>query len=96
MNHTPGPWTIDQYGHVYGPWTQSEDKQVYVQQHIAQCNGMGKNPADIKLVAAAPELLAACEAVLDAMTDPNFDDHFDGAKLELMLQNVVDKARGEG
>jgi len=48
------------------------------------------------MTAAAPELLAACEAVLDAMTDPNFDDHFDGAKLELMLQNVVDKARGEG
>jgi hypothetical protein len=40
-------------------------------------------------------VLAACEAVLDAMTDPNFDDHFDGAKLELMLQSVVDKARGE-
>lgn len=48
------------------------------------------------LFAAAPDLLDACEAVLDAMTDPNFDDYFDGAKLELMLQAVVDKARGEG
>jgi hypothetical protein len=56
----------------------------------------GVPEANAALIAASPDLLAACEAVLDAMTDPNFDDHFDGAKLELMLQNVVDKARGEG
>jgi hypothetical protein len=46
------------------------------------------------MTAAAPDLLAACEAVLASINDPNFDDYFDGARIEVMLKKAIDKAKG--
>lgn len=64
--HTPGPWKWDysnsevegDCGHVI-PWSlDSDDCHVLVPQ---QTCWIDVNPADARLIAAAPELLAACK-----------------------------------
>lgn len=72
MSHTPGPWEI---GHqakvaVYG----YEDLGGEYSHHrtcVAHCNHTGDVPAGVdeanaRLIAAAPELLAACKLALGA------------------------------
>ena len=67
--HTPGPWFIDQFGHVYG-WTEGKridsggtqkDSVVLVDNRYSQATRHDK-----MLIAAAPELLAALEMVEEA------------------------------
>ncbi len=58
MQHTPGPWAADQFGLV----TAGKNRL-----HIAQAmtTGMGKAAdANAALIAAAPELLKALEAIV--------------------------------
>ena len=61
--HTPGPWHDDGY-RIYGP-TEEEDKRrgrmIVEYKHVDDFND-----ADAALIAAAPDLLAACKAVLAA------------------------------
>ena len=55
--HTPGPWW-DESGviHAKGPrWTPEDHSCVHVASHI-------ENEADGALIAASPDLLAACKA----------------------------------
>lgn len=62
--HTPGPWFIDQFGHVYG-WTEGrridsggtqKDSVVLVDNRYSQAARHDK-----MLISSAPELLAALE-----------------------------------
>jgi hypothetical protein len=52
MNHTPGPWEYDGKFRVGIP-------------HKDGWTGFRTNPNDARLIAAAPELLAACKAVAE-------------------------------
>ena len=57
--HTPGPWQI------------ADGRYIQADEHggiIARCHGT--NPADIQLIAAAPELLAALQAVSAILDQP--------------------------
>jgi hypothetical protein len=53
--YTPGPWTVDSYGSE--PAIRLDGGAVVVPQV------WGAGIHDARLIAAAPELLAACEAV---------------------------------
>lgn len=62
--HTPGPWQI----------ADGESRRVYLINHGRDAVGETvyietRNPADAKLIAAAPDLLEALESMLDAFTD---------------------------
>lgn len=71
-SHTPGPWTIDAY---------AEGKHDYLvthssgglRSHIARlydsalCNEHGATEANARLIAAAPDLLAACRLAMATM-----------------------------
>ena len=57
--HTPGPWTI----------ANGEDRRVYLINHGRDAVGETvytdtRNPADARLIAAAPDLLAALKGIL--------------------------------
>lgn len=67
MNHTPGPWhfTANMYGinnkRVYGV----EDKNSPFPEGVANCGfGIGSE-ANARLIAAAPELLQACQEFVE-------------------------------
>ncbi len=53
---TPGPWEWDSDGHIYRePWTEDADPAVCkVNIHVSG------GEANAQLIAAAPDLLAAC------------------------------------
>jgi len=107
MNHTPGPWLtgnritpINHPGHVeYDVWS----KDTY--------EGTGWHPkvgtvllyhtkqaeADARLIAAAPDLLAACRAALEYVTEQN--ERLDGpmsmpTPLEEQLDAAIAAAEG--
>lgn len=62
---TPGPWSLDQYHNVVG----TDGQEIRAIGLVLTSGGEAK--ANSCLISAAPELLAACAALLryDGMTD---------------------------
>lgn len=59
--HTPGPWTIREH--------PNSGAGVYIEPGIGEVYGAGRIPAaNARLIAAAPELLEAMNAALDALS----------------------------
>ena len=93
--HTPSPWDF----HTTSAGTHAvtaDDRQI----HIATFGWSGSSDTDTSvangvLAAAAPDLLAACEAMLDA-SDGAFED-CDCGECETVRQATaaIAKARGE-
>ena len=74
--HTAGPWRTFNGTDVY-----PDDNDTEATRHIADCSMAGviggdEQLANARLVAAAPDLLAACQAVLDEFPA------FDGKRIE--------------
>jgi hypothetical protein len=80
MKHTPGPWVLERMrlpprardrrcGFVVNGPDLTDDLPVRVCDLRAPrgMDGFGEAEANAHLIAAAPELLAACEAALNAM-----------------------------
>lgn len=112
--HTPGPW---EYGGVAGI-TTTFDREVNIYPPDASLTGgyqysgpiavvaVGEDAggeANARLVAAAPDLLAACEAVIEAVGNPHSltllaNLHGPGGLAECimrLLQPAVAMAKGE-
>lgn len=108
--HTPGPWIVgtetrdDEICTIHGvPRQPSEDGKgqgwVYVHYnrviggdwHYA---GEDEQMANARLIAAAPELLEACEAVLKA-TDPQVVHNVGAGSARDLALAAIAKARGE-
>ena len=64
--HTPGPWRIDEWGDIVAGL-----RDIAETAHIWNDGGDDTLPemrrANARLIAAAPDLLAACKALLDAI-----------------------------
>ena len=71
MTHTPGKWKVSRHG-SYGPFIETDkyddpeygaaSHDIGIERHsIATCHG-NNSTANARLIAAAPELLAACKA----------------------------------
>ena len=61
---TPGPWVVDRWGGVLGP----DGTRVLVDGVALPCGNhprISEAEANARLVAAAPDLLAACMAVVE-------------------------------
>jgi hypothetical protein len=95
MTHTPGPWNI---------WYKGEKDIPAIANNYANtghatdiCTVDGENQdANAHLIAAAPELLEACEAALE-VTDSILVPALGTAGLQLAerLRAAIAKARGE-
>jgi hypothetical protein len=80
--HTPGPWLIeegddDECYHIYSP--DDGIGTMYIAKDIDQ--GKDHGLADAKLIAAAPDLLEACKALIDA-------DHYEHFAVRLNDQEM--------
>ena len=84
MSHTPRPWLIEPHysnGCELGPYIMTERHPNGTRRIVATVAGApylevdgGENTvANAHLIAAAPELLAACEKILQS--DGNIDGH---------------------
>ena len=96
VSHTPGPWEFlpgqdNQSFHPEDPIAGSVYSSL-ADLHVARVwsdVSVGDAEANARLIAAAPDLLTACEV---ALNDRMFKDWPDVAT---MLQNAIKKARGE-
>jgi len=61
MTHTPGPW----HQHTQHPERIILNGSAGYEVHHAWDENLGPNPADVRLMAAAPELLAALKALVN-------------------------------
>lgn len=94
QKHTPGPWTTDPEGHIRAPYPNhapgiSIARMTCFGAHDVHM-AMGANAA---LISAAPDMLAALEAALALLQDPDATDT-DADKVEALLEVVILKAKG--
>lgn len=95
--YTPGPWHIGEHGAVvtFTPDAQVEIKGEHAAETIAWYSGHviceTVTPANARLIAAAPDLLAACRAALIAgiMDIPGRDSIVE------LAQKAIAKAEGK-
>jgi hypothetical protein len=86
LNHTPGPWK-----------TSTKKDRVYVlAQNEPICEMLRQNEhtpcaKNAFLIAAAPDMLDALEAIMGMKGDAESDDHL----IRIMARNAIKKARGE-
>lgn len=88
--HTPGPWHVDDDD---GTILSEDGSEVFASHCSGDWHYIEALPADRRLIAAAPDLLAACEAahlLLIFAAGP----HEAGA-VPAMLRDAIAKAKGE-
>jgi hypothetical protein len=97
--HTPGPWRngdVSGYGQTPGCIIADDGTKYNRMMKIARIeSGNGQMSAqNAKLIAAAPDLLEACEKTLNALNNCRLSHEPEG-ETEQMLRAVIAKARGE-
>lgn len=96
--HTPAPWWVDDDGYIAAG---SGDTYVTVAEGLAPSDDLDEITANLNLLAAAPELLAALEDMVQTVEylapekfdDPEHEREFN-ARLE-QARSTLAKARGE-
>ena len=88
--HTPGPWT---YPGGTGNFVGGPDRL-----RIADLGGLERSPeerqANARLIAAAPDLLAACNSVLDSVPFASYRGDGELEECEARLKAAILKAEG--
>ena len=85
MKHTKGPWFKD--GHFI---RQVDDSGLIAELYISPNSNDGRNQSltdNARLIAAAPEMLEALEAICDSCLSLSFDEL-------CLIKNAIRKARG--
>lgn len=91
--HTPGPWTVD------GEQVLSGIEKAIVAEVPSLCRGYPLGPvqaANACLISAAPDLLEACKRILLAIGWDIPDSRMTLKQKIDLLQEVIEKAEGEG
>jgi hypothetical protein len=98
--HTPGPWEINDNGLIYGQCREGDDEapcvaDVIKDRELAAFGIMSpEETANARLIAAAPELLFALEALIEYAQD-TMPQELDGSlDVWTQAQAAVAKARG--
>ena len=91
--HTPGPWRIedhDEQGEPYENGVRIDADEGPVAFDVIDCSA--------PLIAAAPELLAACQAALDYFNETRSGREWrdNGGEEPDLLRAAINKAEGRG
>ena len=100
--YTPGPWRIGEYLIGQHAWEDRPDYDRAIYGHdqvkIAVMEQWykdgGESEANARLIAAAPELLEACQAAFRLLNDPDADE-FQAVAVTNALAAVLVRAQGE-
>ena len=92
--HTPGPWVLKPARSIVGGWAVWAEYEPGKHCQVADIEPWPNDPdtapeseANARLIAAAPDLLAACEALIDA-------DSYDlKSLLDDALPAIIEQAR---
>ena len=93
--HTPGPWKADQEKGIV--WCNGSNGYL-VRDYL--CEEPNWNPADLRLIAAAPDLMDVCKWIRDDLLNIQFTNGFwkmdkrDARFIVESLQYAIDRAEG--
>lgn len=87
--HTPGPWLVLRDPEVGGPLVATEDVAIA---DVMEMEG-GMSEANARLIAAAPDLLAALRQVVESAY-PNPDEHPTMTAAWRVAEAAIAKAEG--
>lgn len=91
MKHTKGPWKVDKvFGLIMGP--KQEEVAAIHSGTVAGCQNLEVSNYNARLIGAAPELLEACQAVMQWLED--YNGHM-GVPQMKQLRTAIDKAEGK-
>jgi hypothetical protein len=94
--HTPGEWfTVDAANDGGGVYAK-DDSRISGRRSVASAHGqddMKESAANRKLIAAAPDLLAACEAMEAFFKERDESDAFRGDDAVAKIRNEYHKER---
>lgn len=97
MGHTPGPWQAHGWGDAEVEIVGPNDRVICeLAQEYDDHSGAGTNAAiedDARLIAAAPDLLAACEAVANDCERILDGDDFSGMSDADLFRAFLDTLR---
>lgn len=93
--HTSGPWEILPYSGGQAPivWTDHKDGWTWDIAHVAMEPGDGTQEANARLIAAAPDLLAALQAAVECRMVPISSALEGGANKHSRQVHVADQIR---
>ena len=96
MKHTKGPWEIIEKK-VYRPWKSEIEIRGQDNIFIADIGiGYVEAKANARLIAAAPDLLEACEFAYQNLSPKgNIRKDYDGHLAIATLTRAIQKAKGE-
>lgn len=94
--HTPGPWTFEVHDGAKSSAMYAKDDRICEPVCVIPHDDITEEGyevvlANARLIAAAPDLLAACKALLPAGWDDGVMDHIPGIKLTRL---AIAKAEG--
>lgn len=95
MSHTPGPWTIEEYGDEDAPSLvihKDSGTRVCFMATPGSHGDPARIEADAHLIAAAPDMYEAIEQALD---DMGVEGRCDCGQAKEMLRAALAKATGE-
>ena len=102
QQHTPGPWSASSddklnperaYG-ITVPWNDGDERGTVVIAEITHADSAERAKADARLIAAAPDLLAACRAAL-ACPEMNWQEMDDVSRAAVnAARAAIAKAEG--
>lgn len=96
--HTPGPWEIydeefdDRRGYQEPKIIANGSDSALVHEICTIRIGLKETPANARLIAAAPDLLAACQLALDTMSDYRNNTPAD---VQQFIRAAISKAEGQ-
>lgn len=84
LNHTPGPWKAHYFETYYEVW--NETHRICL---IESPANLGEDIANARLIAAAPELLLACELLIQAKTDGHIEKNPGLLAIKIMKEAIA-------
>lgn len=104
--HTPGPWAWEAWGNdksvkhtlAAPPSSRRDGPSEHFPSlgaRVLSIEDPIENPADVALIAAAPDLLEACEAALLWLGDGIPVSSYPGDVVRCRMRTAIKKARGE-
>ena len=93
MTHTPGPWTVNKYRSIGAGEHGTRPIVAHVEPFYGTDRQYGDDTANARLIAAAPDMLAALCLAQDTLTPPRGDEEQEALAA---ITAAIAKAQGNG
>lgn len=95
MNHTPGPWQYSFEGGTVAFIVEADGTTVAKISTTENSTAHSALPANARLIAAAPDMLEALEAIVKSLADHDDEGMIEHAQQMIDARAAIAKAKGK-